>query len=289
MTKRSTTTASRSPSSGAGGALKIGIIGCAGRMGQMLVRAAAGNERCLVVGGIERTGSATIGRDVGVLAGIEPLGVPIGADAGDLFDAADAVLEFTSPAATLHHAELAAKRGKIHVIGTTGFDSAHLSTLRRHAARAPLVIAPNMSLGVNLLLRVVTQVAQALDPDWDIEIVEMHHRAKVDAPSGTALALGKAAAQGRGVPLDQVAKRARDGMTGARRRGDIGFAVLRGGDVVGDHAVIFAADGERVEISHKATSREIFARGAIRAALWAQGRSPGLYSMADVLGLSDRA
>jgi 4-hydroxy-tetrahydrodipicolinate reductase len=267
-------------------ALRIGVVGCAGRMGQMLVRAAAANERCLVVGGVERAGSSAIGRDVGALAGIDPLGVPVGADAGDLFDAADAVLEFTSPAATLHHAELAARHRKVHIVGTTGLEAAQIATLQRHAKQTAIVLAPNMSLGVNLLLRMVTQVARSLDPDWDIEIVEMHHRAKVDAPSGTALALGKAAAEGRGVALDRVSARGRDGMTGARRRGDIGFAVLRGGDVVGEHTVVFAADGERVEITHKATSREIFARGAIRAALWAQDKPPGFYSMADVLGLS---
>jgi 4-hydroxy-tetrahydrodipicolinate reductase len=269
------------------GALRIGVIGCAGRMGQMLIRAASANERCLVVGGVERSGASMIGRDVGALAGIEPLGVPVGDNAGELFDAADAVLEFTSPAATLQHAELAAKRRKVHVIGTTGLDAAQIATLQRHAKQTAIVMAPNMSLGVNLLLRLVTQVARSLDTDWDIEIVEMHHRAKVDAPSGTALALGKAAAEGRGVSLDRVAARGRDGMTGARRRGDIGFAVLRGGDVVGEHSVVFAADGERVEITHKATSREIFARGAIRAALWAQDKPPGFYSMADVLGLSE--
>jgi 4-hydroxy-tetrahydrodipicolinate reductase len=268
------------------GALKIGVIGCAGRMGQMLIRAASANERCLVVGGVERSGASMIGRDVGALAGIEPLGVPVGDNAGELFDAADAVLEFTSPAATLQHAELAAKRRKVHVIGTTGLDAAQITILQRHAKQTAIVMAPNMSLGVNLLLRLVTQVARSLDTDWDIEIVEMHHRAKVDAPSGTALALGKAAAEGRGVSLDRVAARGRDGMTGARRRGDIGFAVLRGGDVVGEHSVVFAAEGERVEITHKATSREIFARGAIRAALWAQDKPPGFYSMADVLGLS---
>jgi 4-hydroxy-tetrahydrodipicolinate reductase len=196
------------------------------------------------------------------------------------------VLEFTSPTATLHHAELAAKHRKVHIVGTTGLEAPQIATLQRHAKQTAIVLAPNMSLGVNLLLRMVTQVARSLDPDWDIEIVEMHHRAKVDAPSGTALALGKAAADGRGVALDRVAARGRDGMTGARRRGDIGFAVLRGGDVVGEHTVVFAADGERVEITHKATSREIFARGAIRAALWAQDKPPGFYSMADVLGLS---
>lgn len=269
------------------GAIRIGVIGCAGRMGQMLIRAAAANERCLVVGGVERTGASTIGRDVGALAGIEPLGVPVGDNAGDLFEAADAVLEFTSPTATLQHAELAAKRRKVHVIGTTGLESAQIASLQRSAKQTAIVMAPNMSLGVNLLLRLVTQVARSLDGDWDIEIVEMHHRAKVDAPSGTALALGKAAAEGRGVSLDRVAARGRDGITGARRRGDIGFAVLRGGDVVGEHTVVFAADGERVEITHKATSREIFARGAIRAALWAQDKPPGFYSMADVLGLSE--
>src|SRR5262245_24333714 len=274
------------PMRNAKGALKIGVIGCAGRMGQMLIRAASANERCLVVGGVERTGASMIGRDVGALAGIEPLGVPVGDNAGDLFDAADAVLEFTSPTATLHHAELAAKRRKVHIIGTTGLDASQITTLQRHAKQTAIVMAPNMSLGVNLLLRLVTQVARSLDTDWDIEIVEMHHRAKVDAPSGTALALGKAAAEGRGVSLERVSARGRDGMTGARRRGDIGFAALRGGDVVGEHTVVFAADGERVEITHKATSREIFARGAIRAALWAQDKPPGFYSMADVLGLS---
>jgi 4-hydroxy-tetrahydrodipicolinate reductase len=267
-------------------ALKIGIIGCAGRMGQMLVRAAAANDRCLVVGGSERSGAAVVGKDVGLVAGLDPLGVAIGDDAAELFGVADAVLEFTNPAATVQHAELAARRHKIHVIGTTGLEAPQIAALGRAAKQTAIVLAPNMSLGVTLLLQLVKQVSRALDPDWDIEIVEMHHRAKVDAPSGTALALGRAAAEGRGVDLDHAGKRARDGVTGARRRGDIGFAVLRGGDVVGDHRVVFASDGERVEIAHVATTREIFARGALRAALWAHGKPPGLYSMADVLGLS---
>jgi 4-hydroxy-tetrahydrodipicolinate reductase len=267
--------------------LKVGIIGCAGRMGQMLVRTVAVSDRCLVVGGSERPGAAVIGKDIGLVAGIDPLGVSITGDAADLFGQADAVLEFTSPAATVQHAELAAKKKTIHVIGTTGFEPPQLAVLNRAAKQAAIVLAPNMSLGVNLLLRLVERVAQALDADWDIEVLEMHHRAKVDAPSGTALALGRAAAAGRGVDLDAVAKRARDGVTGARRRGDIGFAVLRGGDVVGDHKVVFASEGERLELAHIATSREIYARGAVRAALWAQGRPPGLYSMADVLGLSE--
>jgi 4-hydroxy-tetrahydrodipicolinate reductase len=267
-------------------ALKIGIIGCAGRMGQMLVRTVAANDRCLVVGGSEQPRSAAIGRDLGLVAGIDALGVSVTDDPADLFTQADAVLEFTSPAATVQHAELAAKKKKIHVIGTTGFEPPQLAALHRAGKQTAIVQAPNMSVGLNLLLRMVEQMAHALDADWDIEILEMHHRNKVDAPSGTALALGRAAAAGRGTDLDHVAKRVRDGITGARRRGDIGFAVLRGGDVVSDHRVIFASEGERVELTHTATSREIYARGALRAALWAQGRPPGLYSMVDVLGLA---
>jgi 4-hydroxy-tetrahydrodipicolinate reductase len=267
------------------GALKVGIVGCAGRMGQMLVRTVAASDRCLVVGGSERSGASVVGKDLGLVAGIDALGVSVTDDAQELFTHADAVLEFTSPAATVQHAEIAAKKKKIHVIGTTGFEPPQLQALNRAAKHTAIVLAPNMSVGVNLLLRMVEQMAHALDADWDIEVLEMHHRGKVDAPSGTALALGRAAAAGRDVDLDHVAKRVRDGITGARKRGDIGFAVLRGGDVVSDHRVIFASDGERVELSHVATSREIYARGALRAALWAQSKPPGLYSMADVLGL----
>ncbi len=267
-------------------ALKVGIIGCAGRMGQMLVRTVAANDRCLVVGGNEQPRSAAVGRDLGLVAGIDALGVSVTDDPAELFTQADAVLEFTSPVATIQHVELAAKKKKIHIIGTTGFEPPQMAALHRAAKQTAIVLAPNMSVGLNLLLRMVEQMAHALDVDWDIEILEMHHRHKVDAPSGTALALGRAAAAGRGADLDHVAKRVRDGITGARRRGDIGFAVLRGGDVVSDHRVIFASEGERVELTHIATSREIYARGALRAALWAQGRSPGLYSMTDVLGLT---
>jgi 4-hydroxy-tetrahydrodipicolinate reductase len=267
-------------------ALKVGIIGCAGRMGQMLVRTVAANDRCLVVAGIEQPRSAAVGRDLGLVAGIDALGVSVTDDPADLFTQADAVLEFTSPAATVQHVEQAAKKKKIHIIGTTGFEPPQMAALHRAAKQTAIVQAPNMSVGLNLLLRMVEQIAHALDPDWDIEILEMHHRHKVDAPSGTALALGRAAAAGRGADLDHVAKRVRDGITGARKRGDIGFAVLRGGDVVSDHRVIFASEGERVELTHIATSREIYARGALRAALWAQDKPPGLYSMTDVLGLT---
>lgn len=266
-------------------AYRIGVVGAAGRMGRMLIATIAATPGCTVAGGAERPGNPAIGQDVGTLAGLAPLGVTVLDNSETLFTAADAVLDFTAPAASVAHAGLAARHRKVHVIGTTGLEPHEIAEIERAARETAIVFAPNMSLGVNLLLAVVEQVARALDPDWDIEIVEMHHRHKVDAPSGTALALGRAAAAGRGVSLDEVARRARDGQVGARPRGEIGFATLRGGDVVGDHSVIFATEGERVEISHKAASRAIFARGAVKAALWARGRAPGLYGMKDVLGL----
>jgi 4-hydroxy-tetrahydrodipicolinate reductase len=268
-----------------GGRMNIGVIGCSGRMGQMLVRTILATDGCAVAGGTEAPGSGAIGQDVGAVAGVKPLGLAVGKDTAALIAAADAVLEFTTPKASLEHAALSAAAGKPHILGTTGLDPDQVAALRRHAERAPIVWAPNMSLGVNVLLGLVRQVAEALDPGWDIEVVEMHHRMKVDAPSGTALALGRAAAEGRGVALEKAARRARDGIVGARPKGEIGFATLRGGDVVGEHTVIFAAEGERVEITHKATARDIFARGAVRAALWANGKPPGLYAMKDVLGL----
>lgn len=267
--------------------LKIGIIGCAGRMGCMLVRQIAQTEGCALVGGTEPAGSDAIGADIGALAGLAAAGVTVGDDAGALFAAADAVLEFTAPAATVAHARLAGQAGTIHVIGTTGLDADQAAALGEAAQGAAIVWAPNMSLGVNLMMRLTERVAAALDDDYDIEIVEIHHRYKADAPSGTALGLGRAAAAGRGVDFDAVAMRGRDGMTGPRKRGAIGMAALRGGDLVGEHTVIFAADGERFELTHRATSREIYARGAVRAALWARGKPAGLYGMADVLGLGD--
>lgn len=268
-----------------GGVLRIGVIGCAGRMGQMLVRAAVGTPGCLVAAGSERPGAAAIGADIGAIAGLDPLGVQITGDAAEVFEASDAVLEFTSPAATAAHAALAARTRTAYVIGTTGLSAAETAAIERAARETPIVWAPNMSLGINLLMLLVRQVAQTLDADWDIEILEMHHRHKIDAPSGTALGLGAAAAAGRGVALEAVARRGRDGHTGARPRSEIGFSALRGGDVVGDHTVIFAADGERLELTHRAGSRDIYARGAVRAALWARGQPPGLYGMKHVLGI----
>jgi 4-hydroxy-tetrahydrodipicolinate reductase len=226
-----------------------------------------------------------LGRDLGEIAGLGMLGLPVGEDPVTLFARAEAVIDFTIPQATRLHAELAAQARAIHVIGTTGLGPEEEEAIERAALHTAVVHAANMSLGVNLLLALVEQVGRSLDPDYDIEVVEMHHRHKVDAPSGTALALGRAAATGRGVDLDKVAQKVRDGHTGARRRGDIGFATLRGGDVVGEHTVVFAAEGERIELTHKASTREVFARGAVRAALWARGKPSGLYGMKDVLGL----
>ena len=268
------------------GEIAIGVIGAAGRMGRMLLQTIGETEGCRVAGGSEPPGHPELGRDLGALVGSAPLGLALGEDSAALIAASDAVIEFSAPAATAFHAALCAEGGTAYVIGTTGLEADHQAAIAEAARRCAIVQAPNMSLGVNLLMALTRQVAAALDPDYDIEIVEMHHRHKVDAPSGTALGLGRAAAAGRGVALEDVAARGRDGQTGPRRRGDIGFAVLRGGDVVGDHSVVFAAEGERLELTHKASSRAIYARGAVTAARWAQGRPPGLYSMDDVLGLA---
>ena len=264
---------------------KMGVVGCGGRMGRMLVAEIAAAEGCSVAGGSEAPGSGYVNQDIGELAGIGRIGIPIGEAVDKLIGDSDVVLEFTSPAATAGHAELAARLGTAMVIGTTGLSPEQGERVRQAAREIPIVWAPNMSLGVNVLLSVVEEVAQRLGADWDIEIMEMHHRGKVDAPSGTALALGHAAAAGRNVTLDQVAQRGRDGITGARRTGDIGFAALRGGDAVGDHHVIFAGASERLELIHRATSRAIYAKGAVKAALWVVGRPPGVYGLKEVLGL----
>jgi 4-hydroxy-tetrahydrodipicolinate reductase len=266
-------------------AMKIAVLGAAGRMGQTLTRVLSETEGCVVAGGLEAKGSPYIGRDIGELAGVEPAGVAITDDPMSLFVSVDAVLDFTTPKATTSFAGLAAQARIVHVIGTTGFnqdDEAKIAAAARHAT---IIKAGNMSLGVNLLASLTKQVATALGPEFDIEILEMHHRHKRDAPSGTSLLLGNAAAAARGVSLQEKGVHTRDGDVGPRREGDIGFAALRGGDVVGEHTVIFAGPGERIELSHIATDRGIFARGAVRAALWGRGRGPGLFSMADVLGL----
>ena len=264
------------------------VVGAAGRMGRELVRLLAETSGVRLIGALERVGAPEIGVDAGKLAGIDSLGVKVSDDPLPIFAKADGVLDFTIPAATLGFAELAAQARIVHVVGTTGFSQKDEEKLAAAARHAVIVRSGNMSLGVNLLAGLVRQAARALDADFDIEILEMHHRHKVDAPSGTALLLGEAAAEGRGISLADHAVRGRDGHTGPRGRGDIGFAVLRGGSVVGEHSVLLAGEGEVIELSHRAFDRAIFGRGAIKAALWGRGRKPGLFSMADVLGLSDK-
>jgi len=264
------------------------VVGAGGRMGQTLIRTVHDMPGVMLAGAVERSGSPHVGLDAGELAGLGKLGVKITDDPLPVFAKADGVLDFTAPAATVEFAGYAAQARIVHVIGTTGCskeDDAKIAAAARHAT---IVKSGNMSLGVNLLAVLVEQAARALGPeDFDIEILEMHHRRKVDAPSGTALLLGEAAATGRDIGLGKHSVRVRDGHTGPRADGDIGFASLRGGSVVGDHSVIFAGIGERITLSHNAEDRAIFARGAVKAALWARGRKPGLHSMRDVLGLAE--
>lgn len=266
--------------------MKIGIVGCAGRMGRMLIEAVLVSEGAELAGGSEQEGHEAVGRDLGELIGQCPCGVVAVADSGTLFAAVDAVIDFSVRDTIAGHAALAERHRTALIVGTTGLEAEHHAALATAGTVVPVVQAANMSVGVNLLLGLTHQVAGVLGVDYDIEIVEMHHRHKVDAPSGTALALGEAAAAGRTVSLADVARRSRDGQVGARPAGEIGFATLRGGDVVGEHTVVFAGDGERIELTHKASSRLVFARGAVRAALWTAGRTPGVYSMRDVLGLT---
>ncbi|EAQ03806.1 dihydrodipicolinate reductase [Pseudooceanicola batsensis HTCC2597] len=263
----------------------IVVTGASGRMGQMLIETVRQSDRARLAGAVERQGHDWIGQDLGTCLGTGELGVTVTDDPARAFDGAQAVLDFTAPAATVAFARTAARAGAAHVIGTTGFGDEDLVAIADAAKETAIVRAGNMSLGVNLLTMLVRKVAAALDEDYDIEVVEAHHNRKVDAPSGTALMLGEAAAGGRGVDLSEVSDRGRDGITGARRKGDIGFAVIRGGGIVGEHEVIFAGPGERITLRHVADDRALFARGALRAALWAQGREPGEYSMLDVLGL----
>jgi 4-hydroxy-tetrahydrodipicolinate reductase len=267
--------------------MRLVVAGAGGRMGRTLIAAIAAAKGVGLTGAIEAADSPFIGRDAGELAGLGPNGIKITSDAAPFVKAADGLMEFTVHTATPALAELTAAAGIVHVIGTTGHTATEEEAIAQAAQRARIVKSGNMSLGVNLLAALVKRVAQTLDENYDVEILEMHHNKKIDAPSGTALMLGRAAAAGRGINLAAHSVRGRDGLTGARRAVDIGFASLRGGTVVGDHTVIFAGPAERIELTHRAEDRMIFARGALHAALWARGQKPGLYSMADVLGLKD--
>jgi 4-hydroxy-tetrahydrodipicolinate reductase len=265
--------------------MRLVVAGAGGRMGRTVIKAIAETDGVTLAGAVEGPGSALIGRDTGELADIGRNGITVSAEAAALLADSDGLIDFTIPDATAALTEQTALNGLVHIIGTTGFTAAHEKAIAAAATRARIVKSGNMSLGVNLLAALATQVAKTLDDEFDIEIFEMHHNKKIDAPSGTALLLGAAAAAGRNVDLAERSVRVRDGHTGARNARDIGFASLRGGTVVGDHSVIFAGPYERIELVHKAEDRMIFARGALKAALWARDRKPGLYSMADVLGL----
>jgi 4-hydroxy-tetrahydrodipicolinate reductase len=266
--------------------MKIVVTGAAGRMGRTLVATIAATAGAKVSAALEREGSSFIGADSGVLAGLEANGVAITSNAVAAIADADAIVDFTSPDATVAFSVLAAQARAVHIIGTTGLQSGHIESLKAAARHTVVMQSGNMSLGVNLLSVLVEQAAKTLSASgWDIEIAEMHHKHKVDAPSGTALMLGEAAAKGRGILLADHSVRSRDGHTGARPQGAIGFATLRGGSVVGEHSVLFAGEGETVELAHRAIDRSIFARGAVHAALWGRGKKPGFYSMRDVLGL----
>lgn len=267
--------------------MKLVVVGAGGRMGRTLVRAISENPDVVLHAALEHAGSQLIGQDAGTLAEIRPNGVMISADPLAAIVEAHGILDFTIPDVSCGMAAFAAQARIVHVIGTTGFEEKHIHRLQAAARHATIVKSGNMSLGVNLLAGLVRRAAAALGDDWDIEVLEMHHRMKIDAPSGTALLLGNAAAEGRKVALKDRQVTVRDGVTGPREPGTIGFATLRGGSVIGEHSVIFAGQGERIEIAHRAEDRSLFGRGAIRAALWARGSKPGLYDMDDVLGLKD--
>jgi 4-hydroxy-tetrahydrodipicolinate reductase len=266
--------------------MRLVVVGAAGRMGRTIIRLIGETEGAVLSGALEQAGSPALGQDAGTLAGLQPSGIEITDDALPLVVDAQGIIDFSTPATSVALSALAAQARIVHVIGTTGFAEKDLAAIEAASRHATIVRSGNMSLGVNLLAGLVRQAAAALGEAFDIEIVEMHHRMKVDAPSGTALLLGEAAAAGLDARLADRAVRGRDGLTGTRESGKIGFAALRGGTVVGDHSVILAGPGERLELTHRAEDRAIFARGALKAALWAQGKKPGQYTMADVLGLT---
>jgi len=265
--------------------MRLAVAGAGGRMGRTLTRIVHETKGCEVAGGLEPKGSALVGRDMGQLAGIGEIGVAITDNMLELALKIDGIIDFTVPAATVAIAEITAQARISHIIGTTGFSKDQEKSIDAAARHATIVKSGNMSLGVNLLASMIKRVASILDDNFDIEVVEMHHRHKIDAPSGTALLLGQAAADGRNVDLDERSVISREGHTGERIPGDIGFATLRGGSVVGDHTVVFAGPDERIELGHRAQSRDIFANGAVKAALWSRDQKSGLYDMNDVLGL----
>ncbi|MGI9211163.1 MAG: 4-hydroxy-tetrahydrodipicolinate reductase [Methylococcaceae bacterium] len=266
--------------------IRIGILGADGRMGHALLNACLDSAGATLAVAIERTGSPALGRDAGELIGRAPLGIRVTDRLADVINELDVVIDFTRPEPTLSHLALCQQHQVRMVIGTTGFTPEQKAILVAASTHLPLVVAPNMSVGVNLCLKLLEIAGRVIGTQTDIEITEAHHRHKVDAPSGTALRMGEVVARSLGRTLDECAVYSREGQTGERQPGSIGFSVIRAGDIVGDHTVLFADEGERVEITHKASSRLTFANGAVRAALWLSTREPGLYEMQDVLGLN---
>ena len=266
--------------------LKVVVTGASGRMGQTLVNLIAKSDKLELVGALERPNHEWIGKDIGLAMGGSKLDVVVSEDPIEVIANAEAVIDFTTPSATIEFSKLAAQARAIHIIGTTGLSKKDLEKIKAASFHSVIVRAGNMSLGVNLLVALTKKVAAALDEEFDVEIIEQHHKHKVDSPSGTALMLGEAAADGRGIRLAETAVKGRDGITGARKKGSIGFASIRGGDIVGKHDVLFASNGEQLILSHNATDRNIFARGALKAVIWGRDKQPGQYDMMDVLGLN---
>jgi 4-hydroxy-tetrahydrodipicolinate reductase len=264
--------------------LRVAVAGASGRMGRALVEAVVTSPDLALSGALDVAGGADIGKDASEFLGRKS-GITVTADLRAGLTGADVLIDFTRPEGTLAHLAVCRELGVGAVIGTTGFSATQKAEIARHAERIAIVMAPNMSVGVNVVLKLLEVAARALDESYDVEIVETHHRLKVDAPSGTALQMGEVVAAARGTTLEAAAVHARHGDTGARRPGTIGFAALRGGDIVGDHTVLFAGGGERIEITHRASSRSNYAQGSLRAARFLRGRKAGLYSMAQVLGL----
>jgi 4-hydroxy-tetrahydrodipicolinate reductase len=265
--------------------IKVGIVGAAGRMGQALIRACLDTNGMLLTAAVERKGSPETGKDAGELAGLSKLNIPVVDDLSRVVSGLDVVVDFTRPEATMEHLAVCREHGKRLVIGTTGFTPEQKADIEHIALTIPLVLAPNMSVGVNLCLKLLEIAAKVIGEQTDIEIIEAHHRHKVDAPSGTALRMGEVVAAALGRDLRECAVHGREGYTGERDPKTIGFSVIRAGDIVGEHTVMFADEGERVEITHNATSRMTFAKGAMRAAIWLMDKTPGIYDMQDVLGL----
>ena len=266
--------------------LKIIVVGASGRMGRANIKGVVNTKDVQLIGAIDQKGTSAIGQDAGLIAGLPPLNIKVSDDISPLLDDADAIIDFSVPKASIALAELAAKHALIHIIGTTGFTQSEEQQLQNIAKSGAIIVkSGNMSLGVNLLAALVKKAASVLGRDFDIEIVEMHHNKKIDAPSGTALLLGEAAAEGRNIDLASNSTKERSGIIGEREVGTIGFATLRGGSVIGEHSVILAGASERIELSHKAEDRSLFTKGAIKAVLWAQNKKAGIYSMNDVLDI----